>query len=302
MEKIQLIVPTETQSLRLDFYLAKELAQNFSRTKLKQLIDSGQVLLNAKIVKAHTKIAPGDQIDIAYENEPVDLLRAESIPIDVVYEDDDIIVVNKPAGMVVHPACGNPKGTLVNALLHHTNSLSSGGDPVRPGIVHRLDKDTSGILVIAKNDQAHRFLGNLFKRHQVDRRYWVVVGGKVQHEEMRCTDPLGKSLMNRKKVIVRPDDGKPSITNFKVLKRYPKATLLEARPETGRTHQIRVHLKTLGYPVLGDSVYGISSPWIARQALHAKGLGFLHPKTKKPVFFDSEIPADMKSLLKHLEV
>ncbi len=302
MEKIQLVVPPETQSLRLDFYLAKELAANFSRTKLKQLIDSGAIVLNGKAVKAHTKIVPGDQINMAYEKEPANLLRAESIPIDVVHEDEDIIVVNKPAGMVVHPACGNPNGTLVNALLHHTNALSTAGDSVRPGIVHRLDKDTSGILVIAKNDNAHRFLGNLFKKHQVSRQYWVVVSGIVQHEEMRCTEPLGKSLMNRKKVIVRPDDGKPSITNFKVLKRYSKATLLEARPETGRTHQIRVHLRTLGYPVLGDSVYGVSSPWIGRQALHAKGLGFLHPKTKKPVFFDSEIPADMKSLLKHLEV
>jgi len=303
VEKIQLIVPSETQNLRLDFYLAKELAAIFSRTKLKQLIDRGSVLLNGKSVKAHTKIVPGDQIDVSFEKEPADLLRAESIPIDVVYEDKDILVVNKPAGMVVHPGCGNLKGTLVNALLHHTNSLSSaGGDPVRPGIVHRLDKDTSGILVIAKNDIAHRFLGNLFKQHQIDRRYWVVVAGNVQHEEMRCTEPLGKSVMNRKKVIVKPDDGKPSITNFKVLKRYPKATLLEAKPETGRTHQIRVHLKTLGYPVLGDSVYGITSHWISRQALHAKGLGFLHPKTKKSVFFESELPADMKSLLKHLEV
>lgn len=302
MEKIQLIVPPKIQNLRLDFYLAKALVTNFSRTKLKQLIDSGAVVLNNKIVKPHTKIFPGDTIELSYEKAPADMLRAESIPIDVVHEDEDIIVVNKPAGMVVHPGCGNLKGTLVNALLHHTNSLSSASDPIRPGIVHRLDKDTSGILVIAKNDNAHRFLGNQFKQHEVDRKYWVAVSGVVQHEEMRCTEPLGKSVMNRKKVIVKPDDGKHAITNFKVLKRYEKTTLLEARPETGRTHQIRVHLKTLGYPVLGDSVYGMPSPWINRQALHAKGLGFLHPKTKKKVFFDSELPADMKSLLKHLEV
>lgn len=302
MEKIRLTVPPNVQNLRLDFYLAKVLVANFSRTKLKQLIDLGAIVLNGKAVKPHTKIFPGDRVELSYEKKAADLLRAEFIPIDVVYEDEDIIVVNKPAGMVVHPGCGNLKGTLVNALLHHTNSLSSAGDLVRPGIVHRLDKDTSGILVIAKNDNAHRFLGNLFKQHQVDRRYWVVVSGVVQHEEMRCTDPLGKSMMNRKKVIVKPDDGKHAITNFKVLKRFNKATLLEARPETGRTHQIRVHLKTLGYPVLGDSVYGMRSSWINRQALHAKGLRFLHPKTKKKVFFDSELPADMKSLLKHLEV
>lgn len=301
MEKMQLTVPFETEHLRLDFFLAKELAAIFSRTKVKQLIDGGRVLLNGKVIKPHTKILPGDQIELSYDKEPADLLRAESIPIDVVHEDEDIIVVNKPAGMVVHPGCGNLKGTLVNALLHHTNSLSTTGDPVRPGIVHRLDKDTSGILVIAKNDIAHRFLGNLFKRHEVDRTYWVVVGGVVQHEEMRCTEPLGKSAMNRKKVIVKHDDGKHAITNFKVLKRYEKATLLEARPETGRTHQIRVHLKTLGYPVLGDSVYGMATPWVSRQALHAKELGFLHPKSKKKVLFTSDLPPDMKSLLKHLE-
>jgi len=301
VEKIQLIVPPETQNLRLDLFLAKELTANFSRTKLKQLIDRGDILLNGKTVKAHVKISPGDDIQIVYEKEQGDLLRAENIPIDVIHEDEDIIVVNKPAGMVVHPGCGNLKGTLVNALLHYTKSLSTAGDPVRPGIVHRLDKDTSGILVIAKNDNAHRFLGNLFKKHQIDRRYWVVVGGVVQHEEMKCSEPLGKSLMNRKKVIVRADDGKPSITNFKILKRYEKATLLEARPETGRTHQIRVHLRTLGYPVLGDSVYGIATPWINRQALHAKELGFLHPATKQKVFYTSKLPEDMKSLLKHLE-
>lgn len=300
MEKIQLVIPPDTKQLRLDYYLAHELVDRFSRTKLKQLIDQGHVLLNGKVIKAHTKIASGDQVEISYEKRIVDLLRAESIPIDIVHEDDDIIVVNKPAGMVVHPACGNPKGTLVNALLHHTKSLAAGGDPVRPGIVHRLDKDTSGIMVIAKHDQAHRFLGNLFKKHQIDRTYWVVVNGTVQHEEMRCSEPLGKSLMNRKKVIVRPDDGKPSVTNFKVLKRFDRATLLEARPETGRTHQIRVHLKTFGFPVLGDLIYGISSPWISRQALHAKELGFLHPQSKKKVLFTSELPPDMVSLLKHL--
>ncbi len=302
MEKIELSVPVDSQHLRLDLYLAKELTTTFSRTKLKQLIDGGRILLNGKTVKPHTKITPGDFIEVAFEKEPADMLRAESIPIDVVHEDEDIIVVNKPAGMVVHPGCGNLRGTLVNALLHHTNSLSTSEDPVRPGIVHRLDKDTSGILVIAKNDIAHRFLGNLFKKHEVNRHYWVVVSGVVQHEEMRCTEPLGKSVMNRKKVVVKHVDGKHAITNFKVLKRFQKATLLEARPETGRTHQIRVHLKTLGYPVLGDSIYGIASPLIGRQALHAKGLGFLHPSTKKPVFYDSEVPADMKSLLKNLEV
>ena len=301
MEEKQLIVPPEVAHARLDFFLAKEFAELFSRTKIKQLIEEGKIKLNSRTVKAHARIMTGDTISIAYEPEQAELTRAESIPIDVVFEDEDIIVVNKPPGMVVHPGCGNPRGTLVNALLHHTKSLSSVGDAVRPGIVHRLDKDTSGILVVAKNDLAHRLLANQFKHHQIDRRYWVVVKGVVQHDQMRSDEPLGRSVMNRKRVIVKPDDGKPSVTNFRVLKRFQNATLLEARPETGRTHQIRVHLRALGYPVLGDSLYGVSSPLINRQALHAKELGFLHPQTKKKLFFTSDLPPDMASLVQALE-
>lgn len=302
MEKKQLTVPPEVGNVRLDYFLAKELVETFSRTKIKQLIEAGKIELNGKSVKPHTPVAAGDQILIDYEAEPRDLARAESIPIDVVYEDEDIIVVNKPAGMVVHPGCGNPKGTLVNALLHHTKSLSQMGGAVRPGIVHRLDKDTSGLLAIAKNDLSHRLLADQFRRHKIDRRYWAVVKGVVQHDEMRSDEPLGRSIANRKKVVMRADIGKPSVTNFRVLKRFQKATLIEARPETGRTHQIRVHLRLLGYPVLGDLVYGVASPWIHRQALHAKELGFLHPRTKEKLFFCSELPPDMASLLEQLEV
>ncbi|MBI1978305.1 MAG: RluA family pseudouridine synthase [Candidatus Omnitrophica bacterium] len=300
MEKKVYIVPPETASVRLDQYLAKELTELFSRTKIKELIEAGKVTLNERAVKPHTQINPGDQIQLDYEPEPVELTRAEDIPIDVVYEDEDILVVNKPPGMVVHPGAGNPKGTLVNALLHHSKSLSSLGDAIRPGIVHRLDKDTSGIMVIAKNDSAHRFLGEQFKKHHVNRCYWVVVKGVVQHDEMRSEEPLGRSLTNRKKVVIRADIGKHSITNFRVLKRYENATLVEARPETGRTHQIRVHLRALGYPVFGDLVYGVISPFIERQALHAKELGFTHPRTKKKVLFTSDLPQDMKFLLEHL--
>lgn len=301
MEKRQLIVPPDINHIRLDFFLAKELTETFSRTKIKQLIKEGKIKLNNQPAKPHTHVAGGDQISVTYEVEMADLTRAESIPLDITYEDKDLIVVNKPAGMVVHPGCGNPKGTLVNALLHHTNSLSSVGDRIRPGIVHRLDKDTSGLLVIAKNDLSHRLLADQFKHHRIDRRYWVVVKGVVQHDEMRSDEPLGRSVMNRKKVIVKPDDGKPSITNFRVLKRFQKATLVEARPETGRTHQIRVHLRALGYPVLGDLVYGVASIWIDRQALHAKELGFFHPRSKEKLFFRSNLPHDMQSLLEHLQ-
>ncbi|MBI4368286.1 MAG: RluA family pseudouridine synthase [Candidatus Omnitrophica bacterium] len=297
----RIIVPPEIHHVRIDFFLAKACAETFSRTKIKTLIEAGKIKLNDHPAKPHTPVQPGDQIAILYEEEPEAITQAESIPIDIVFEDEDLIVVNKPAGMVVHPGSGNPKGTLVNALLHHTKLLSQVGEHMRPGIVHRLDKDTSGLLVVAKNDLAHRALADQFKRHEIDRIYWAVVLGIVQHDEMRSEEPLGRSVTNRKKVAVRADHGKPSITNFKVLKRFQKTTLVEARPETGRTHQIRVHLRTLGYPVLGDSVYGYPSPLINRQALHAKALGFLHPKTKQKLSFASELPSDMQSLLEKLD-
>ena len=301
MEEKEFIVAPETPNFRLDYFLAKELETVFSRTKIKQLIDGGMVQLNGAVAKARSRIKPKDRIFVRFELKMEEPVGAEEIPVEIIHEDDDIIVVNKRAGMVVHPGCGNPKGTLVNALLHHTKSLSVLGDRVRPGIVHRLDKDTSGLIVIAKNDLAHRLLGDQFKRHEVDKRYWVVVKGNVQHDELRSDEPLGRSRANRKKVVVRHHDGKPSITHFRVLKRFKKATLLEARPQTGRTHQIRVHLKNLGYPVLGDSVYGVAWPGVERQALHAKELGFIHPKTKKKMHFKSELPNDMALLLKQLE-
>jgi len=202
--------------------------------------------------------------------------------------------------MVVHPGAGNPNGTLVNALLHHVPSLAAVGSVERPGIVHRLDRDTSGLLVVAKNDRAHHALSEQFKGHTVLRVYWVVVQGVVQHDEMRVSEPLGRSAANWRKVVVQTDGGKGAITYFKVLKRFAKATLLEARPQTGRTHQIRVHLRSSGHPVLGDPTYGVGSQWIKRQALHAKQLGFVHPRTQEQVLFDSKLPGDMEQLLAHL--
>ena len=245
-------------------------------------------------------LSAGDQVSISYEKEPQDFSRAEAIPLDVIYDDEDIIVVNKPAGMVVHPASGNLSGTLVNALLHYSKSLSQLGDASRPGIVHRLDKDTSGLMVVARYDQAHAFLSRQFQKHQIERVYWAVVSGSVQHQEMRSREPLGRAADNRKKVVIQAE-GKPAVTNFRVVKRFKNATLVEARPETGRTHQIRVHLRVSGYPVLGDLTYGVRSAWIERQALHAKELGFIHPRTQKKIHFTSELPPDMQFLLSHLE-
>lgn len=302
MENKNFLVPLEAAGLRLDYFLAQKLAENFSRTKIKELIEAGKIRVDGEIVKAHTRLEAGNNIEASYDFPKEELARAENIPIEIVYEDDDLIVVNKPAGMVVHPACGNPNGTLVNALLYHSKSLSHVGDASRPGIIHRLDKDTSGIMVIAKNDRAHRILAKQFSTHTIERVYWVAVRGNVQHDEMICEEPLAKSVMNRKKVVVAPDRGKAARTNFRVLKRSPETSLLEARPQTGRTHQIRVHLKSLGYPVLGDLVYGVMSQWIKRQALHAKSLGFTHPTTQKKMFFDSGLPDDFKALLSHLGI
>ncbi len=298
VETIQ--VPESVREKRVDAYLAAVFADRYSRTKVKELILKGAVTVNGQPVKPNFLLYPDQSIEIVHEDVKQAETRAEEIPIEVVFEDKDILVVNKPAGLVVHPACGNESGTLVNALLHHTKHLSKSGGDIRAGIVHRLDKDTSGLMVIAKNDEAHAVLARQFKQHKIEKIYWVVVKGAAEHDEMRCEAPLGRSPANRKKVVVQTEGGRESATNFKVLKRFKTATLLEARPETGRTHQIRVHLHHLHLPVLGDTVYGTASPLIKRQALHAKSLGFLHPVTKKKLSFDSEIPQDFDSLLKKL--
>ncbi|OGW88646.1 MAG: hypothetical protein A3A73_02875 [Omnitrophica bacterium RIFCSPLOWO2_01_FULL_50_24] len=297
MNEKEITAAPSDAGLRLDFFLAQKLGGELSRTKLKKLIAEGSVTINAKTVKPHAHVEAGDRIKIRYSEDPEETHRGEPIPFEVAYEDADVIVVNKPAGLVVHPASGNLAGTLVNALIHYTSALSQGSGPGRPGIVHRIDKDTSGLVVVAKNDRAHRILARQFERHEVEKCYWAVVKGVVQHDEMRSSEPLGRSPLNRKRVVVSHDSGKPSLTDFRVLKRFKTATLLEARPKTGKTHQIRVHLERLGYPVLGDLVYGVQSPHISRQALHAKELGFRHPTTGERLLFRSELPPDFQHLL-----
>lgn len=298
VEKIK--VPENVQEKRVDAYLAAVFADRYSRTKIKELILKGAVTVNGQNVKPNFNLYPDQLIEIALEESEQVKTRAEKIPIQVVFEDKDIIVIDKPAGLVVHPACGNETGTLVNALLHHTKHLSKSGGEVRAGIVHRLDKDTSGLMVVAKNDKAHENLSRQFKQHKIEKVYWVVVKGVAQHDEMRCEAPLGRSPANRKRIMVQPEIGRESATNFRVLKRFKDATLLEARPETGRTHQIRVHLHHLHLPVLGDTVYGMPTLLIKRQALHAKSLGFIHPKTNQKLQFESDLPKDFDSLLKKL--
>ena len=301
MTQEKILVGEEGQGERLDVYLARMLVQNLSRSQIKKFIETGDVKVNGREVSAHYRVKPGDSIEVEFAPAQEDETRAEEIPLDILYEDEDVIVVNKASGMVVHPAHGNLRHTLVNALLYHTKDLSGFGGPIRPGIVHRLDKDTSGVLVVAKNNQAHAFLARQFKKHTIERVYKVIVRGVVQHEEGVCEEPVGRAYLSRKKVVVKPSGGKDAITFFRVLKRFKKATLLEVRPQTGRTHQIRVHMAHLGYPVLGDALYGISSPWIERQALHAAGLSFTHPRTRERLSFESPLPEDLKHLMTCLE-
>ena len=286
---------------RLDVYLAEKMSDQHSRAHLQKMIKNGAVTVNGKDVTPHYAVKSGDKVRVEKLDLPVEDLPAEAIDLDIVYEDDDCLVVNKKAGMVVHPAHGNPNHTLVNALLFHVQSLGDSENKVRPGIVHRLDKDTSGLLVVAKNDSAHAKLALQFKEHTIDRVYNALVRGVVQHDEGVCEEPVGRAFLNRKKVVIRPSGGKDAITFFRVLKRFPNATFVEIRPKTGRTHQIRVHFAHMGHPVLGDALYGVQFPPIKRQALHALSLGFEQPRTKKWVQLTSELPEDMQELLNFLE-
>lgn len=286
---------------RLDIFLAEKMVSQHSRAQIQKRIRNGAVLVNGAAVSPHYPVKEGETIRVEKLDAPSEELPAEAIPIDIVYEDDDCLVVNKAAGMVVHPAHGNPNHTLVNALLFYVQTLGNAEDKVRPGIVHRLDKDTSGLLVVAKNDYTHAALARQFKDHTVGRVYHAVVRGVVQHNEGVCDEPVGRAFLNRKKVIIRPSGGKEAVTFFRVVKRFANATLVEIQPKTGRTHQIRVHFAHMGHPILGDAFYGIPFPPIRRQALHASSLGFEQPRTKKWVSLTSELPEDMQELLKFLE-
>ncbi len=291
--------PGEAQA-RLDVYLADKMAAQHSRAQVQKRIRNGAVLVNDAAVTPHYPVKEGDKVRVEQLDAPADGLPAEAIPLKIVYEDDDCLVVDKEAGMVVHPAHGNPCHTLVNALLFHVRSLGNASDKIRPGIVHRLDKDTSGLLVVAKNDFTHAKLARQFKDHTIERVYRAVVRGVVQHDEGICEEPVGRAFLNRKKVVVRPSGGKDAVTCFRVIQRYARATVVEVRPKTGRTHQIRVHFAHMGHPILGDTFYGVPCPLIRRQALHAAVLGFEQPRTRKWISLTSELPEDMRELLASL--
>lgn len=292
----------EEDNKRIDAYLAEKLEEQ-SRVAIQRLIANNKIRVNGKSTKPSYKVQIGDKIEVE-EEIPVEVsLKPQNIPLDIIFEDKDIIVVNKPKGMVVHPANGNPDGTLVNAIMAICkDSLSGIGGEIRPGIVHRLDKDTSGIMVIAKNDKAHINISNQIKEHKVKKTYIALVRGVIPENEATINMPIGRSKKDRKKMAVTKN-GKNAITHFKVLKRYNKYTLLQVNIETGRTHQIRVHLSQIGYPIIGDEVYSNGkNEWnIKGQCLHAKSLEFVHPITQEKMYFEAKMPQYFEDILATLD-
>lgn len=299
MKELEVI---EQVSKRIDAYVAEKY-EDISRVAIQRLIETGKILVNGKKVKASYKVQVNDKITMEEEKAVEVELKAQDIPVEIIYEDRDIIVVNKPKGMVVHPANGNPDGTLVNAIMAICkDSLSGIGGEVRPGIVHRLDKETSGILIVAKNDKAHINLSQQIKEHKVKKTYIALVKGIVKENNATINMPIGRSEKDRKKMAVTKK-GKEAITHFKVLKRYDKYTLLEINIETGRTHQIRVHLSQIGYPIVGDEVYSKGkNEWnIKGQCLHAKSLDFKHPITNEDMHLEAKIPQYFEKILEELK-
>ncbi len=296
------IVKQEEQGKRLDVYISSK-NNDLTRTAVQRMIEEENIVVNDKKQKVAYKIACGDIINIEkVEAKPIEL-KAQDIPIEIIYEDKDIIVVNKPKGMVVHPANGNPDGTLVNAIMSICkDSLSGIGGEIRPGIVHRLDKDTSGILIVAKNDKAHVNMSEQIKKHEVKKTYIALVRGVVKENEATIDMPIGRSNSDRKKMAVTKN-GRNAITHIKVLKRYKKYTLLEINIETGRTHQIRVHLSHIGYPIIGDYIYsnGKNEFGIVGQCLHAKSLEFEHPITGNKMKLEAPLPEYFQEILEELD-
>ena len=297
MENKQFIVDEESKNLRLDVFLSKYF-EDKSRSYLQNLIEEGNVKVNEKLKKSNYKLKAGEKVDILIP-EPVGLdVEPEDIPLDIVYEDNDVIVINKPQGMVVHPAAGVYNGTLVNALLSHCNDLSGINGVARPGIVHRIDKDTSGVLVVAKNDNAHNKLAEQFKDHSMTRAYIALVEGVIKKDEGTIDAPLARHPIDRIKIAV-VKDGRRAVTHYKVLERFNSSTLVECCLETGRTHQIRVHMAHIGHPLVGDPVYGYKKQRfnLNGQLLHAQKLGFIHPSTEEYVEFKADLPGYFNRVL-----
>lgn len=298
-------VTPDGKGKRLDAWLS-QVEPTLSRARIQDLIHSGHITLNGKPTKPSQSLIPGQDIQITLPP-PVDVeLKPEDIPLDVLFEDSDLIVINKPAGLVVHPAAGHASGTLVNALLAHCPDLTGIGGEKRPGIVHRLDRDTTGVMVVAKNETAMRSLVNQFKHRQTTKEYLALVWGHLSPPAGRTETLIGRNPNDRKKMCTRPDNGRPAITNYETLKTFATTSLLRVRIETGRTHQIRVHMAFLGHSIVGDQQYGrarrdaIPIPVPGRQMLHAARLTLTHPGTGKLLSFEAPLPKDMQALLEVL--
>lgn len=294
-----IVLQCEIDSGRIDQFLSNELA-DLSRNYIQKLIADGQVKINGEVnlsKKINVKI--DDVIEISIPDPQILQINPENIPLDIVFEDDDVIIVNKPQGMVVHPAPGNYSGTLVNALMFIAERLSSINGVIRPGIVHRIDKDTSGLLMVAKNDKSHEWLASQLKDKTTLREYVAIVNGVVHNDSGTIDAPLGRHPQDRKKIAIQ-SNGRNAVTHYEVIERYKYHTLIKLRLETGRTHQIRVHMASIGHPILGDPVYGVKSERVKHdgQALHAKTIGFIHPTTHQMMVFDSELPNYFKELIK----
>jgi 23S rRNA pseudouridine1911/1915/1917 synthase len=317
-KKYRIVTPEGKKKERLDVFITNQL-ENATRSKVQKLIEASCVKVNTMSEKPSYKVLPGDVIEITIPISPrPEETEPEEIPLEIVFEDDTLLIVNKPAGMVAHPAYANFTGTLVNALLFHSQKLSSLNEPSRPGIVHRIDKDTSGLLVVAKDDWTHAKLAGQFSRHSIEREYWAIAWGKFKNHKGEIDFNIARSKTDRKKFTTVKDEGKTALTYYEVLEEFEFATLLKLNLKTGRTHQIRVHLSGTGHPIFGDPtyggrniVYGTSLPKMKsriqnlldimpRQALHAKTLGFIHPHKEEFIRFDSELPNDMKELIAKL--
>ncbi len=303
MEKIILTIDEETADLRIDKAIASQ-TEGMSRTAIQRLIDGGFVSVSGRSVKSSYKTTEGDEIEIIITEAEKPDIKPENIPLDVIYEDDDIIIVNKPKDMVVHPAAGHYTGTLVNALLYHCgDSLSGINGIMRPGIVHRIDKDTTGALVVCKNDNAHQSLSEQLKVHSITRKYEAITNGIFKEFTGRVDAPIGRDPKDRKKMAINYKSGKEAITNYTVLNNLGnKYAHIECRLETGRTHQIRVHMASLHHPLLGDEVYGPAEKRfnLQGQCLHARTIGFIHPSTHEYVEFEAPLPEYFTELLKKL--
>lgn len=302
MKQKLLITNSNYIGLRLDKVLVLELKDR-SREFIMRLIDEGEVLVNDKKAKNSYRVKENDEITINIPEAKNLDATPQDIPLDIVYEDDDIIVINKPRDLVVHPSNGHEDGTLVNALLAHCTNLSGINGVKRPGIVHRIDKDTTGLLVVAKNDYAHEFLAKQLEDHTLHREYIALVKGVIKEEDGKIIAPIGRDKYNRQKMAVDVKNGKPAVTHFHVLKRFNQYTLISCVLETGRTHQIRVHMNYIGYPIEGDPVYGPKSHLLfdKGQLLHAEKLILIHPKTKKKMTFSAPLPKDFQDVIDNLE-